>query len=92
MPIDISLVSSDDLMTFEQAAKLVPGRTPHKNTLHRWCKQGVRGVILESVIVNGYRYTTEAALKEFLAAVSNPTLSKSDKRSRARKKLRAVGI
>src|SRR5437016_1510804 len=51
-----------DVLTLAEAAALIPGRTPGKrvyvNTVWRWCRKGVRGVRLQSVLIGGQRCTT----------------------------------
>ena len=63
-----------DLMSLNQAARLIPGRRAgkpaHVNTLFRWCLQGVRGVKLRSVLIGGTRYTSRRWLDEFLASLN----------------------
>lgn len=65
-------VFSEDLLTFRQAAAEIPGR-PHFLSLHRWAKDGLRGVHLETVLVGGTRFTTKAALNRFFLATARPT-------------------
>lgn len=63
--------SAEDLLSFCDAAKQIPGR-PHKLTIHRWAKEGVRGVRLETVLICGKRYTSKAALNRFFNATASP--------------------
>lgn len=56
-------------LTNEQAAAIVPGR-PTAMTIWRWETRGVRGVKLASIKSNGKRFTSRAALREFLLAIS----------------------
>lgn len=65
-------VFSDELLTFKDAAKLLPGR-PHFLTLHRWAKEGLRGVFLQTVLIGNVRYTTRAAMNEFFTQSAQPT-------------------
>ena len=78
-----------------QAAKIVPGR-PHVNTVKRWWSQGYGGVILKSWRLAGKRFTTVAAIDEFLAATSgvedpNPRRT-SSAHKQAEAKLDALGV
>lgn len=49
----------------------ITGKRPHKNTPWRWATKGVAGVILESVFINGQRWTSEQAIQRFLIASTN---------------------
>jgi hypothetical protein len=46
------------------------GRKPHISALYRWCTAGVRGVVLESIVVGGSRCTTAEAVKRWIAALT----------------------
>ncbi len=74
MPRDPAQIDplSDDLITIDEAAKLVPGR-PHRHSVYRWSLYERRGHKLETVLVSGRRYTTRNALREYLQNVSTPT-------------------
>ena len=53
--------------------KDVPGRdgkSIHWMTLGRWCRQGIRGVVLESLLVGNQLCTTHAAFARFVEAVT----------------------
>ena len=62
----------DQLISLAEAARhpMMPcrdkGRTIHKDTLHRWATNGLRGRNLKTVLVGGIRCTTEAWLYEFI--------------------------
>lgn len=56
---------SDDHLTMAEAARLIPGH-PSIATVHRWASRGVRGVVLASIRAGGRRYTTAAAIDQFL--------------------------
>lgn len=43
----------------------------HLATVGRWCQRGIRGVVLESFILGGRRYTTREALARFVARRSS---------------------
>jgi hypothetical protein len=62
-------VTNEQLLTFPQAAKLLPGRV-NISTLHRWRLRGVNGILLRTVVVGGRRYTDRASLNEFAAGVT----------------------
>lgn len=64
------LDSADDLLTFAQAAKLLPrrrgGSKAATSTIWRWSRTGSRGVILRVVHVGGNVYVPRSALVEFI--------------------------
>ena len=66
MPIDIR---SEELFTLKQVAESLPGR-PARSTVWRWCRTGIRGVRLTSVVIGAKRYTSFRALAEFSAALT----------------------
>jgi len=58
----------------------VPARLPrrrghriHLQSVHRWARRGLRGVVLETVRVGHSRYTSAEALRRFLKATNPPT-------------------
>jgi hypothetical protein len=67
-------VALQDALSFAQAADFVPGR-PHVATVWRWATHGVRGIRLQSWSIGGRRFTTTAALEEFLRALNSPERS-----------------
>lgn len=79
MPIDLS---TEPLLTFPQAAQLLPAdRRPSFVTFYRWWRKGVgpQRTKLETVRVGGRRYTSEAAMRRFIDALSSsPNESKAN--------------
>jgi hypothetical protein len=73
MPID---PINDRLLPLREAAGLFPrrrmGTKVNITTLWRWMKTGARGVVLETVRVGNQNYTTEQAVRDFIAAQSRP--------------------
>jgi hypothetical protein len=67
----MSNLLTEQLRLVTHASKDVPGR-PHTSTLIRWCRRGVRGVKLETVVVGGRRYTSIEAIQRFIAKLSDP--------------------
>ena len=57
-------ISSEQMLTLTQAAKLLPGR-PSVVTLWRWRSKGVKGRKLETVAIGGRTYTSREALERF---------------------------
>jgi hypothetical protein len=92
-------IETEQLCLLAEAAKCVPGN-PHISTLIRWWKRGVKGVILETLIVGGRRFTSVEAIQRFLARLNEPgsvpndslSESRSDELSRVEKILDAEGI
>jgi alkylation response protein AidB-like acyl-CoA dehydrogenase len=66
MPIDIQ---HEHLLTFAEAAKLLPRRRarkkPHVATIYRWASRGLRGIALEAIQVGGTSCTSREALQRF---------------------------
>lgn len=56
--------SKEELITLANARTLLPGR-PSIPTLWRWRSRGVRGRVLESVVIGGRVYTSREALRRF---------------------------
>ncbi len=65
-----SVLESDELLTFSQAAAELPrrrgGAKTSTSTLWRWSKRGSRGVFLRIVRVGGNVYVPRSALVEFI--------------------------
>lgn len=47
-------------------------RRPHKNAVTRWCRTGVRGVPLPTLLIGGRRYSSESAVRWWLRVTSAP--------------------
>ena len=61
----------EDLVPFAHAIRSLPGR-PHISTGYRFISaRGCRGVVLETILVGGRRYTSRQALRRFVAAVTD---------------------
>ena len=57
-----------NLLSFRDAAAYLPqrnGRRIHVSSLYRWATRGVRSVILGTLQVGGYRFTSKEALQRF---------------------------
>lgn len=98
MPIDIDY---EKLVTLTEAAKSKQfPKKPCVCTVARWCLDGVRGEILDSVVIGGRRYTSVEAIHRFVAAtsrhprLSRPTMGNDDshRADEAAKRLTARGI
>jgi Protein of unknown function (DUF1580) len=59
-------VFKERLVRLSHAAQHLPGR-PHRSSLDRWTRVGVRGRQLETVLIGGRRYTSLEALARFVA-------------------------
>lgn len=71
MPID---PATETLLSLSQAARSIPsartGRGLSTSTVWRWALTGARGVVLETIMLGGSRYTSREALARFFAACS----------------------
>jgi len=65
MPIQLN----ETLLSPAEAARRAPGQ-PHLSTIWRWMKRGNRGVVLESVVCAGRRYTSLEAIARFVEATT----------------------
>ena len=61
--------SNNTLLTLSEASRLLPGR-PHKSTILRWGKRGIRSVRLNLVRVGGRWHVSRRALERFIAEVT----------------------
>lgn len=61
--------AQNELMTLSEAANSLAGR-PHKLTLWRWTKKGVKGVKLRTTRVGSRVYVSREQLEDFQAAVA----------------------
>ena len=60
---------SEDALTLEQAARLLPGR-PSVRSVNRWCIEGVAGERLAHTRIGCKIITTRSALTDFARRVS----------------------
>jgi len=74
------------------------GRLPSTTTMYRWINSGCRGVRLETVVILGRRYTTDAAVLRFIARLSGGNVREPSPRQRQRdieraeRDLKALGV
>lgn len=69
-------ISKERLCLLTEASEHIPGK-PHYITLMRWKKEGVKGVILDTLMVGGRRYTSIEAIHRFITQLSAPTTNHS---------------
>jgi len=62
-------LKSERLLTLREAAQRLPG-SPAISTLHRWRQRGIHGIQLETCLIGGKRFTSEAALQRFVDSVT----------------------
>jgi hypothetical protein len=66
----------EEVLTFAQAAKILPrrrsGKKTHVCTLYRWATCGIKGIILETIKIGGTTCTSREALQRFFEALSEP--------------------
>lgn len=60
----------DKLISFLEAARLIKARVSDQ-TIALWHRDGIRGVRLEAVTIGRRKFTTEAAVRAFLAATQD---------------------
>jgi hypothetical protein len=63
--------ATEQLIPLTHAPQAVPHR-PHLSTARRWARQGVGGVVLETVMIGGRRFTSREALQRFVHRLSVP--------------------
>jgi hypothetical protein len=64
-------IDREDLIPLRQAASYVPsgrvaGKPVHPATVYRWASTGLNGVLLETVLIGGLRFTSKVALLRFI--------------------------
>ena len=62
----MSTLVDEELIPFQEAAKLVKPNGVNRATISRWAFPGVRGVRLEACRIGGRMYTSREALQRFL--------------------------
>lgn len=80
--IDISV---EDIMPIEQARLWLGerlGTAPSKVAVRRWITSGIKGVVLESLLVGGRRYTSREAVQRFIAGTSGEKIAVPSARRR----------
>ena len=68
----------EELIPFSAGIRSLPGR-PHISSGYRYITRGIRGVVLESIVVGGRRWTSRQALRRFIAAVTAAANQSSDR-------------
>lgn len=96
--------AKEQLISFAQAAKRLPawndGRSVSPNTIARWARNGIKGVLLESIHIGRRQFTSVEACQRFFAALtaaaSPPSVQHSEKRMEdieaVRRELKSYGI
>lgn len=82
-------VTNERLITITEASQRVPGR-PGVSTVWRWISAGCRGVVLESVLIGGKRYTSQEAIERFIAATTAQAKGEQPPVRTARQRERAI--
>jgi len=62
------MLTTEQVFTFAELARRLPkvgGKKIHVSTLHRWCRKGVRGVLLEFRMLGGRIFTSVEAVDRF---------------------------
>jgi len=64
--LDAERLLEETLITLSEACSEFPGDGCSRPALERWMRKGIRGEILESVLVCGRRYTSREAVARFI--------------------------
>lgn len=59
-------ISKEQLCPLVEAVTKATGRQVHRSTALRWCRHGSAGVVLESSVLGGRRYSTIEAVERFV--------------------------
>ena len=82
---------TETLLTMKQAQAEFPN-SPSLPTLRRWIANGVRGNVLESVLIGGRRFTSKEACLRFIDASPNASSSQRSQREQRQSLERAQAI
>ena len=69
-PVILDTEDGDELEPVPTALEEETGHRPHPTTTSRYCLRGVAGVVLPSLMANGCRKTTRAAVRQWLRDVT----------------------
>lgn len=88
MPVDATTppaptidLAYEELVPLKELAKSLPkrnGKAPAISTLWRWSTTGVRGVVLQTVLVGGQRYSSPEVFRRFVAAGNQGRVAKPE--------------
>lgn len=62
---DSAQILDENLVTLAEACRCLPVRCS-RAAIERWVRQGSRGVVLESILLCGRRYTSREAIDRFI--------------------------
>jgi hypothetical protein len=82
---------SEKLLTITEATKRFPGRRPSTATIWRWLKAGCRGVVLESILIGGRRYTSTEAIDRFIVRTTAAAAGEQPAARTPKQREQAVG-
>ncbi|MBX7103012.1 MAG: DUF1580 domain-containing protein [Gemmataceae bacterium] len=85
---------NETLYPLQKSAALFPGIRPHIATITRWAMRGVgkNRVRLATVMIGGRRYTTHAAVVEFVQRLNQQQCVAVSERQRGRQILAAENL
>ena len=63
--MDTPELLDETLISLAKACKRFPGKRT-RSTLERHARKGIRGVVLETILICGRRYTSEEAIQRFI--------------------------
>lgn len=67
-----SVLFGEKLITLDRAREQWPGEPPSMTSLWKYVSTGLQGKVLESLLVNGRRRTSEPAIRRFIEKTSKP--------------------
>ena len=68
--VQLAIAPDEKLFPVPKVAEMVSGSRPHPVTSCRWCRKGISGVLLPSLIVSGQRMTSLEAYGKWLREVT----------------------
>ena len=77
----IANLSGETLLTIKQAAENFGGISIPVRTVEKYVYEGVRGLKLETVFING-RYTSKEAIQRFIERRQNPEQTAAPKKKK----------
>ena len=82
-------ILSEQVVSIAETPKRIPpmkgGRRVHISTVYRWALRGVRGVVLETIMIGGRRCTSVEAMSRFFERLSNQSREGTESYKRPRK-------
>ena len=74
-------LTTEDLVPLKDLPKSLPkrnGKAISTSTLWRWANVGIRGHVLETILIGGQRYSSPQAFRRFVAAGNREKVARPD--------------